>query len=317
VGGFIETTDVALIESVLSSSYADVRIDAHGRRGGLQRTRTALGPAVQLDRNQWTLDFDITAGTPLGVLTIGHLRAGQVSYHSDGRERRYGPDDVFLALKPEDPYTATVASSDIEVAVLDPALLSQIAGPVPGRAQRPVRFTGYEPVSAQAAQTFKTTNAYVRGMVLANPDLKAAPLRNASMAQLLGAVALATFPNDALTDPTAEDRHDAHPGTLRRAKEFIDEHAHQDITVGDIATAAYVTVRAVQLAFRRHLGITPMEYLRQVRLEAAHRDLLAADPISITVTEVAYRWGFSSSSRFAASYRHTYGVAPSYTLRQD
>jgi AraC-like DNA-binding protein len=316
VGGFIETTDVAQIESVLSGSYADLRIDAHGRRGGLRMTRTALGPSVQLDRNQWTLDFDITAGTPLGVLAIGYLRAGQACYHSGG-ERRYGPGEVFLVLKPEDSYTATIMHSDVEVAVLDPALLGRIAGPAPGRGPQPVRFTGHEPVSARAAQTFKTTSAYVRGVMLAHPDPGAAPLRTASMAQLLGAVALATFPNNVLIDPTAADRHDAHPRTVRRARAFIDEYGRQDITVADVATAASVTVRAVQLAFRRHLGITPMEYLRRVRLEAAHRDLLAADPASITVTEVAYRWGFSSSSRFAASYRHTYGVNPSHTLRQD
>ena len=60
-----------------------------------------------------------------------------------------------------------------------------------------------------------------------------------------------------------------------------------------------------------------MEYLRRVRLEAAHRDLLAADLASTTITTVAYRWGFPSSSRFAAWYRHAYGVTPGYTLGRD
>ena len=59
---------------------------------------------------------------------------------------------------------------------------------------------------------------------------------------------------------------------------FIEENAHADITVADIAAAASVTVRAIQLAFRRHLDTTPLEYLRRVRLGHAHRDLLAADP---------------------------------------
>jgi AraC-like DNA-binding protein len=36
-----------------------------------------------------------------------------------------------------------------------------------------------------------------------------------------------------------------------------------------------------------------------------------------TVTAIAYRWGFTSSSRFAASYRRTYGITPSQTLRYD
>jgi AraC-like DNA-binding protein len=52
------------------------------------------------------------------------------------------------------------------------------------------------------------------------------------------------------------------------------------------------------------------------RAECAHRELLAADPGDESVTAVAYRWGFSSPSRFAATYREAYGVAPSCTLRQ-
>ncbi|HEY7276652.1 MAG TPA: helix-turn-helix transcriptional regulator [Trebonia sp.] len=169
--------------------------------------------------------------------------------------------------------------------------------------------------SQQAAQQWRTTYAHVRDGMLASPDAAHHPLVRSSAAQLLAAVALSVFPNNALTDPTIEDRHDAHTGNLRRAVEFIDDNAHLDITIADIAAACSVTIRAVQLAFQRHLGTTPMGYLRRVRLEHAHRDLLAADPAHETVTAVAYRWGFPSASRFAAYYRAAYGVTPSCTLR--
>lgn len=115
--------------------------------------------------------------------------------------------------------------------------------------------------------------------------------------------------------PPAGNRHYALTGTLGRAVAFIEERAHDDIGVDDIAAAAFVTVRAVQLAFRRHLGTTPVGYLRQVRLERAHRQLLAAGQDGATVTMVAAQWGFSSPSRFTAYYRAAYGVAPSQTLR--
>jgi AraC-like DNA-binding protein len=66
---------------------------------------------------------------------------------------------------------------------------------------------------------------------------------------------------------------------------------------------------------RRELDTTPMAYLRTVRLARAHRDLLDHGPGQDTVTAVAYRWGFSSTSRFSAYYRETYGVTPKQTLR--
>ncbi len=53
----------------------------------------------------------------------------------------------------------------------------------------------------------------------------------------------------------------------------------RDIGLSDIAAAVGVTPRSVQYTFRRHLGTTPLEYLRRVRLDRAHRDLQAADPV--------------------------------------
>ncbi|ANZ40367.1 hypothetical protein BBK82_34440 [Lentzea guizhouensis] len=70
----------------------------------------------------------------------------------------------------------------------------------------------------------------------------------------------------------------------------------------------------MQLAFRRHLDLTPMAYLRQVRLGRAHEDLLAGGG---PVTSVAHRWGYAHAGRFAVDYRRAYGVPPSETLRKN
>jgi transcriptional regulator GlxA family with amidase domain len=126
---------------------------------------------------------------------------------------------------------------------------------------------------------------------------------------------LATVQDHPPADPIAKDRIDSSSGTLRRAVAFIDERADQCLTVADIAAASFVTSRAIQSAFRRHLDMTPMEYLRQVRLDRAHQELVAGDPERESVTAVAYRWGFASASRFTAYYRRAYGVLPSHTLR--
>ena len=104
----------------------------------------------------------------------------------------------------------------------------------------------------------------------------------------------------------------AAPRTVRRALAFIDAHAHQPITVDDIAAAAGISTRGLQHAFRRALGVTPSEQLRTVRLAAAHRDLQNA---GTTVGEVSRRWGFSSPSRFARFYRDMYGRNPVQTAR--
>ena len=67
------------------------------------------------------------------------------------------------------------------------------------------------------------------------------------------------------------------PTLLRRAVAFVDDNAHRHITLADIAASVHLTPRALQYMFRRHMDLTPTEYLRQVRMSHVHRDLLAAD----------------------------------------
>lgn len=129
---------------------------------------------------------------------------------------------------------------------------------------------------------------------------------------------LAAQPHD-LSDSLAARHGRAVPAALRRACTYCDEHVDQPISTADIAAAARVSVRALQLAFREHLQTTPMAYLRERRLEHVHQELLAlaASDRPGTVTDVALRWGFTHLGRFSALYRARYGRSPSTTLKGE
>jgi transcriptional regulator GlxA family with amidase domain len=86
-------------------------------------------------------------------------------------------------------------------------------------------------------------------------------------------------------------------------------------TAAELASAVSLSVRSLQEGFRRALDTTPMTYLRRVRLERVHEELVAASPGMLGVTEVAMRWGFVHLGRFATSYREAYGELPSETAR--
>lgn len=115
----------------------------------------------------------------------------------------------------------------------------------------------------------------------------------------------------------ANDKSTMQPRMLRRALDFIHENAQYDISIRDIAAAADVTPRAIQYSFREHLDTTPLEYLRRIRLERAHRELLSADPAFDTVTSIAGRCGFSHPGRFSSAYKEVFGTEPSRTLRSS
>jgi AraC-like DNA-binding protein len=85
------------------------------------------------------------------------------------------------------------------------------------------------------------------------------------------------------------------PRSIRSAIDTIEADAHLPLTVAAIAARSHISVRALQKGFRRHLGVSPMAYLREVRLRHAHQALLDADPSIETVAAVANRWGSPTS----------------------
>jgi AraC-like DNA-binding protein len=138
-----------------------------------------------------------------------------------------------------------------------------------------------------------------------------ARLREALIAGLLGA-----------TDHPYRDRLErpspavASPGAIRRVVEAMRADPGRPFTVADLAAIAGVSIRSLQESFRRYVGMPPMTYLRHMRLVRVHEHLRQADPALHTVTEIAYRYGFTHLGRFAAEYRARYGVPPRETLRR-
>lgn len=100
----------------------------------------------------------------------------------------------------------------------------------------------------------------------------------------------------------------------QRAQTFIEENLHGAIRLEDICAVAGVGVRTLQRCFVSHFGISPTGYIKARRLNAARRDLVAADPSSLSVTKIALRNGFSHLGRFSVDYRAHFGESPSETL---
>ena len=105
------------------------------------------------------------------------------------------------------------------------------------------------------------------------------------------------------------------PACVRRAEAFMQAHADEPLRLADIAQAAEVPTRTLLDAFRRFRDCSPMQYLREMRLDVAHRRLSDPDA-GTTVAAVAMDCGFVHLGRFAQSYRERFGHAPSATLQR-
>ena len=143
-----------------------------------------------------------------------------------------------------------------------------------------------------------------------------APAAHREAVRLLGHTLLQTFPNNLVAGgrlmEASLDSGDAMPSTLRRALSVIETHPFDDLALDELARECGVTPRAVQYAFRRHLGCTPLAYLRRVRLDLVCQSL--RDGTSLTVGDAAARQGFFNPGRFASDYRQVFGENPRQTL---
>jgi AraC-like DNA-binding protein len=115
---------------------------------------------------------------------------------------------------------------------------------------------------------------------------------------------------------TRDERAVAAPRAIRAAVDIIEEDAHLPLTVASISARCHVSVRALQQGFQRHMGTSPMAYLRDVRLRRAHQSLLESDPSMTSVASIAYDWGFTNLGRFAAAHMARYDEPPAVTLRR-
>jgi AraC-like DNA-binding protein len=87
-----------------------------------------------------------------------------------------------------------------------------------------------------------------------------------------------------------------------------------DGLLADMSRACGLSERTIQLRFRRLLGTSPLEYVRNARLDRARRSLSRPDGPT-RYSEVAEELGFTNLSRFASAYERRHGMRPVDTIR--
>jgi AraC-like DNA-binding protein len=105
------------------------------------------------------------------------------------------------------------------------------------------------------------------------------------------------------------------PAKYRRAYRYIVENIdRQDLTTREVAAELNVTMRTIQLVFKRALGVTPCGLIRALRLEGIREDLLDDNGPAASIYDTAARWGLTSRSTLAKGYRKYFDESPSETI---
>lgn len=98
------------------------------------------------------------------------------------------------------------------------------------------------------------------------------------------------------------------------AQEFMRANLQKPISLGDIASVIGVSGRSLQRSFARYCGCSPIQFLRQARLDALRQELSEGIPL-LGISDLMLKYQFTHLGRCSQYYRECFGELPSETVR--
>lgn len=309
-----ETTDLDEACERVGDVFCRHRIDysGTGRRLAFRQNLVPMG-RVALSYVTYGEDVEIDAGEPGDWFMVHSVLSGACSMTLGGRHVLLSPgtdaiSSATLGLRMK----WSAGCGQLVLKVDRPALERHLCHLLQRDIRQPIEFM--PDLSAASASGYRRLLDFVTAEAEEEETLFSSGHGVRHLEETLMTMLLLRFPHNhsaTLRGPVSP----AVPRHVRLAEEFIRAHAGEPITIGDVAHAAGVGLRTLFEGFQRFRGVTPMAWLRSIRMERVHHELLEAHPAA-SVTEIAMKWGFTNLGRFSDGYRRRYGELPSQTLRQ-
>ena len=105
----------------------------------------------------------------------------------------------------------------------------------------------------------------------------------------------------------SENSHHHSDYYIKRAKQFIEDHYAEPISVTDIADHLHIERSYLYRLFMRCEHISPSTYLLSVRTNAAARML---ENEALSIGEIAANTGFCNTSHFYKKFTLAFGLSP-------
>ena len=116
---------------------------------------------------------------------------------------------------------------------------------------------------------------------------------------------LLTSPNGWRIARTAKP--DCYDQRIARVLAVLRARFREPIGVRELADIAHLSPSALNLNFKSVTSFTPLQYVKQLRLQEARRLLIAE---GLDVSSAGYRVGYESPSQFSREYSRLFGASP-------
>jgi AraC-like DNA-binding protein len=306
----LRTHDVGEAEHVVSSAYVPHRLTA--ARDLDARLNVVRTGDITIGWLRYGADAHLDV-PPMGDAFHVNLTVRGTTRVRQGRaEARTAARRSGVILSPAQPATVEWSADAVQFALKidESALEAQLSALLHDAVSRPLRFSlAADLGTPEGAALFTATEFLAAQLEMQEPvaDLVQQHMQSFVLTQvLLGIPNSYTARLTATAGPIGQF-------ALDEALEYIEAHPDRPLGLAELAAVAGTSGAALREAFRVELGTTPAAYVRGVRLARAHAELTGATAPEVSVGEVARRWGFRDTGRFAAAYRARYGTDPAPT----
>ncbi|MCE0459700.1 helix-turn-helix transcriptional regulator [Curtobacterium flaccumfaciens] len=290
---------VAGFEDRLAALYGRARTGDGGRRVELRRAGDEVVAVTRVLCDGVRRGFLQHPTHHLLVVVVGDGDA----VFADGTEVRLESDSTSpVLLQASVRYSYEVTAARLTLLQVSDALLRSRAAALGITVSDDAKFA--QPASADDRRTL-VRMVHDAASQLASEDADSDVASREAVHENVADVVLRTVPL-VVPDPGLH-------GHVAVADQWIRSRLREEITTADIAAAVGVSVRTLQQAFHKNLGVTPTGHVRSQRLERVREALLAADD-EATVASVARDWGFRHIGRFSGAYNEMFGELPRMTL---
>jgi AraC-like DNA-binding protein/ligand-binding sensor protein len=111
----------------------------------------------------------------------------------------------------------------------------------------------------------------------------------------------------ALANQVMLEEQNAEPPLVVKAREYIEKHKSEEMSLADVAKAAGASVYHFCKVFHRATGLKFTDYVARMRLEDARSRLLNPN---LRISEIAYDVGFQSLTQFNRTFKRVFGQSP-------
>jgi len=269
--------------------------------GDISLSRLRYGASVQIERGALENCFLVqmplqgAAAVESGSQRIeSSFKLASVLSPGDSAKMRWNGDSDQIILR-------------ISRSLVERTLIGYLGHPL----EQPLRFElGFQ---WQECAAWRCLLSYLLDCATHYPQLAQHKLIMTQIEQLTASTLLMTHQHN-YSETAPARRSTILPRHVRRAQDYLQSHAHEPITAEQLALAAGVSLRSLYTGFKDFLGVSPMHYLRDLRMAQVHTELTSGEVTNIG--GVALRWGFTHMGRFSNDYKLRYGETPSQTLRR-